>query len=150
MRSALRISALLIALGGCLGVAAWQYRGALVVEEVGVAYIPIIDDFDLETTGSILNLASAPRLSLSDEQRGLIFLGVINLREVPDTAIEAPEPGVPLPQVVELHDIPAMVVSQIPEVAGYKFVKLADRILLVGADSRQVEAAIPRYKLVFN
>jgi hypothetical protein len=80
----------------------------------------------------------------------MIFLGVINLREVPDTAIEAPEPGVPLPQVVKLHDIPAMVVSQIPEVAGYKFVKLADRILLVGADSRQVEAAIPRYKLVFN
>jgi hypothetical protein len=43
-----------------------------------------------------------------------------------------------------------MVVSQIPEVAGYKFVKLEDRILVVSADSRQIEAAIPRYKLVFN
>jgi hypothetical protein len=152
MRSALRVSALLIALGGGLGLMVAQHRGILVDEtvELDTAYAPIIDDFDLETTGSILNLASAPRLSLSDEQRGLIFLGVINLRDVPDTAIRAPEPGVPLPQGVELHDIPAMVVSQIPEVAGYKFVKLEDRILVVSADSRQIEAAIPRYKLVFN
>ena len=150
MRSALRVSALLIAVGGCLGFAVSQYRGVPAIDEVELAYAPIIDDFDMETTGAIINLAAAPRLSLTDEQRGLIFLGVINLRNVPDTAIQAPEPGVPLPHSVELHEIPAMVVSQIPEVASYKFVKLDDRILLVGTDSRQVEAAIPRYKLVFN
>jgi hypothetical protein len=150
MRSALRVSALLIALGGCLGLVIAKYRGAPAIDEVELAYAPIIDDFDMETTGAIINLASASRLSLTDEQRGLIFLGVINLRNVPETAIQAPELGVPLPQSVELHDIPAMVVSQIPEVAGYKFVKLEDRILLVSTNSRQVEAAIPRYKLVFN
>jgi hypothetical protein len=148
MRSALRVSALLIALGGCLGLVMAQHRGALV--EVGeIAYAPIVDDFEIETTGSIA-LAAAPQLSLSDEQRGLIFLGVINLRDIPEAAMRAPEPGVPLSQTVELHDIPAMVVSQIPEVASYKFVKLEDRILIVSAESRQVETTIPRYKLVFN
>lgn len=148
MRSAIRVSALLVALGACLGLVMSQHRGALV--EVGeMAYAPIIDDFEIETTGSIA-LASAPQLSLSDEQRGLIFLGVINLRDIPEVAMRAPEPGVPLSQTVELHDIPAMVVSRIPEVAGYKFVKLDDRILVVGAESRQVETTIPRYKLVFN
>jgi hypothetical protein len=75
---------------------------------------------------------------------------VINLRDIPEAAMRAPEPGVPLSQTVELHDIPAMVVSQIPEVASYKFVKLEDRILIVSAESRQVETTIPRYKLVFN
>jgi hypothetical protein len=148
MRSSLRISALLIAFGGCLGLIVAQHHGTL-VEADDIAYVPIVDDFEIETTGGIA-LASAPQLSLSDEQRGWIFLGVINLRDIPETAMRAPEPGVPLSQTVELHDIPAMVVSRIPEVAGYKFLKLEDRILLVSADSRQVETTIPRYKLVFN
>jgi hypothetical protein len=51
---------------------------------------------------------------------------------------------------VELHEIPAMVVRRIPEVDGYRFVKLEDRILLVSADTRHVETMIPRYKLVFH
>ena len=149
MRSAFRFSALLIALGGCFGLVMSQHRSVAVEETVAMAHAPIIDDFDVETTGSI-RLAAAPQLSLSDEQRGLIFLGVINLRDVPETAMQAPEPGVPLSHAVELYDIPAMVVRQIPEVTGYKFVKLEDRILLVSAETRQVETTIPRYKLVFN
>jgi hypothetical protein len=109
------------------------------------------DDYEAETeiTGSI-NLASVPRLELSEEQRGFIFLGVINLPDVPELAIKAPEAGVPLPQTVELQEIPAMVVRRIPEISGYKFVKLDDRILLVSAQTRQVDSMIPRYKLVFH
>jgi hypothetical protein len=149
MRSAFRISALLIALGGCFGLVMSQHRSVAVEETVGMAHAPIIDDFDVETTGSI-RLAAAPQLSLSDEQRGLIFLGVINLRDVPETAMRAPEPGVPLSDAVELHAIPAMVIRQIPEMTGFRFVKLEDRILLVNAETRQVETTIPRYKLVFN
>ena len=87
---------------------------------------------------------------MSDEQRGLIFLGVINLPDVPELALRAPEPGVPLPQAIELHEIPAMVVRRIPEISDYKFVKLEDRILLVSTATRQVESMIPRYKLVFH
>ena len=55
-----------------------------------------------------------------------------------------------MPDAVELHDIPAMVVRRIPQVAGYKFAKLDDRILVVSADTRQVADMIPRYKLVFH
>lgn len=153
MRSAIRVSALLLLFGGCLGLVTAQQRAAEVDQTVGLGttYAAIVDDYDIETevTGSI-NLAAAPRLSLSDEQRGFIFLGVINLPDVPELAMRAPQPGVPLPQAVELHEIPAMVIRRIPEMSGYKFVKLQDRILLVSADTRQIETMLPRYKLIFH
>ena len=153
MRSAIQVSALLLALGGCFGLVTAQQRGLAMDETVGLGtgHAAIVDDYDIETeTTGTINLASAPRLSLSDEQRGLVFMGVINLPDVPELTMRAPEPGVPLSQAVELHEIPAMVVRQIPEVDGYQFVKLEDRILLVSADTRQVETTIPRYKLVFH
>lgn len=151
MRSAIQVSALLIALGACLGLVTAQHGGAGADETVGLGtgFTTIVDDYDNEITGSI-DLASSPRLALSDEQRGLIFLGVINLPDVPDLAMRAPEPGVALSQSVELHEIPAMVVRRIPQIDGYRFVKLDDRILLVSAHTRQVETMIPRYKLVFH
>jgi hypothetical protein len=153
MRPAIRVSALLILLGGCLGLVTAQHHAAEsdVTVGLGTTHAAIVDDYDLETevTGSI-NLAAVPRLSLSDEQRGFIFLGVINLPDIPDVALSAPAPGVPLAQTVELYDIPAMVTRRIPELSGYKFVKLEDRILLVSAATRQVDSMIPRYKLVFH
>ncbi|MBX9778120.1 MAG: DUF1236 domain-containing protein [Xanthobacteraceae bacterium] len=153
MRSAIRVSALLLLLGGCLGLVTAHHRAAAVDETIGLgtSYAEIIDDYDreMDATGSI-SLAAAPRLSLSDEERGLIFLGVINLPNIPELAMHAPETGVPLPKTVELHEIPAMVVRRIPELNGYTFVKLDDRILVVSAETRQVEAMIPRYKLVFH
>jgi Protein of unknown function (DUF1236) len=153
MRSAIRVSALLLLFGGCLGLVTAQQRAAEVDQTVGLGttHAAIVDDYDIETevTGSI-NLAAAPRLSLSDEQRGFILLGVINLPDVPELAMSAPQPGVPLPQAVELHEIPAMVIRRIPEMSGYKFVKLQDRILLVSADTRQIETMLPRYKLIFH
>jgi hypothetical protein len=153
MRSAIRVSALLILLGGCLGLVTAHHRAPTVDETVGLgtSHADIIDDYDreMDATGSI-SLAAVPRLSLSDEERGLVFLGVINLPNVPELVIRAPESGVPLAKTVELQDIPAMVVRRIPELQGYKFVKLDDRILVVSAETRQVEAMIPRYKLVFH
>jgi hypothetical protein len=153
MRSVIRVSALLILFGGCLGLVTAQHHAAAVNETIGLgtSYAEIIDDYDRETeaTGRI-NLAAVPRLSLSDEERALIFLGVINLPNIPELAMRAPEPGMPVARTVELQEIPAMVVRRIPEVRGYKFIKLDDRILVVSADTRQVEAMIPRYKLVFH
>lgn len=152
MRSAIQISALLIALGGGLGLLTAQQRAASDgTVGLGTTHAAIVDDYDLETevTGRI-SLAAVPKLSLSDEERGLVFLGVINLPDVPELAMRTPAPGAPLPQAVELQDIPAMVVRRIPEISGYKFVKLEDRILVVSAATRQVEVMIPRYKLVFH
>jgi hypothetical protein len=152
MRSAIKLSALLIALGAWVGLVTAQH-GAGIHGTVGddPTNVAIIDDYDQENeiTGTV-GLASAPRLLLTDEQRALIFLGVINLPEIPELAMRAPEPGVPLPQAIDLHEIPAMVVRRIPEVSDYRFVKLEDRILLVSAETRQVESMIPRYKLVFH
>ncbi|MCC6890244.1 MAG: hypothetical protein IT536_17080 [Hyphomicrobiales bacterium] len=149
MRSAIRVSMLLIALGGCLGLVTAQ-RSATVNESAALgSAAAIADDDDGEVTGSI-HLASVPRLSLTDEQRGFVFLGVINLPDIPDAALAVTESGAPLDGRVELHEIPRMVVRRIPQVGGYRFVKLEDRILLVNADTRQVEATIPRYKLVLH
>jgi hypothetical protein len=148
MRSALHVSALLIAIGGCLGLVAAQHRGAA-VNAAGTPYAAIVDDFETEITGSI-GLSSASRLSLTDEQRGFIFLGVMNLPEIPDVFVHVPARGGALPEAVALHDIPAMVVRRIPQMAGYKFAKLEDRILVVSAETRQVADMIPRYKLVFH
>jgi hypothetical protein len=152
MRSAIKVSAILLALGGGLGVVMGQYRAAAVDQTVGLGapqQAAIVDDFDIETTGSI-NLAGSSRLALTDEQRGLIFLGVINVPDVPDAFLHVPPTGSPLPETVQLHAIPAMVVRRIPELAGYKFAKLEDRILVVSAQTRQVADMIPRYKLVFH
>ena len=154
MRSAIHLSALLVALGACLGLVTAQQHEAAIDGTVGIGMTEtaIVDDYDMETeiiTGSI-SLAAIPRLSLSDEQVGLIFLGVINLPNIPELALRTPEPGVALAPAIELHDIPAMVMRRIPELDGYKFVKLEDRILLVSASTRQVDSMIPRYKLVFH
>jgi hypothetical protein len=158
MRSAIHVSALVLALGACLGLVAAQQDAAAVDETVGVGFgsvsvvpVEIVDDYDRETDATAsINLAAAPQLELSDEQRALIFFGVINLPDIPELAMRAPVTGMPLASTVELHDIPAMVSHRIPEMEGYKFVKLVDRILLVSAETRQVESSIPRYKLIFH
>jgi hypothetical protein len=99
---------------------------------------------DKETTGSI----PGQWLPLSDEQRGLVFLGVINLPDTAEADVPAPMLTSALPETIELHDLPAMVVRIIPLLQGYKFVKLDDRILLVRSTDRIVVSEIPRYRLV--
>jgi Protein of unknown function (DUF1236) len=103
-----------------------------------------------ESTGSIATVGAAHRdpLGLDDQQRGLIFLGVINLPDVPDADIPLRLAAASVPASVELHDLPAMVTNSIPRVQGYKFAKLADRILVVHPMTRNVVAEIPRYHLV--
>jgi hypothetical protein len=105
-----------------------------------------------EATGSIDLAAQTGWIELSDEQRGFLFLGVMNLTDVPD--VELPETaallGLPavLPDSVELQDLPAMVTRKIPLVRHHKFVKLDDRILVVRPADRVVVSEIPRYRLL--
>jgi hypothetical protein len=103
-----------------------------------------------DATGSIstVGVGHQESLPLSDEQRGWIFLGVINLPDVPEAAISAPEISAALPDSVELQALPEIVTRRIPLVGNYKFVKLEDRILLVDPDNREVVAQIARYKLL--
>jgi hypothetical protein len=105
-----------------------------------------------EATGSIEPATQTGWIELSDEQRGFLFLGVMNLVDVPD--VDWPDSasliGLPavLPESVELQDLPAMVTRKIPLVRHHKFVKLDDRILVVRPADRVVVAEIPRYRLL--
>ena len=102
------------------------------------------------STGSIstVGIGSRASLPLSDEQRSWIFLGVINLPDVPDATVPTPEARGEVPESVELQPLPEIVTRRIPFVGSYKFVKLDDRILLVDPDNREVVAQLPRYKLM--
>jgi hypothetical protein len=151
MHSAYRNGALIliVALIGFAGLAASHNYPVATDDTVGIgeAYPAIVDEFSDEVTGSIGQISRSD-LSLTDEQRGFIFLGVINLPDVPDVDMPAPRLADMLPETVDLQTIPAMVTRKIPALTRYRFVKLDDRILLVSAGSREVVAAIPRYKLM--
>jgi hypothetical protein len=105
-----------------------------------------------DATGSIEPAGGDGWIQLSDEQRGWIFLGVMNLTDVPDADVAVPEPmhggAAVLPASVELQDLPAMVTRKIPLVRHHKFVKLDDRILVVRPGDRTVVSEIPRYRLL--
>jgi hypothetical protein len=124
------------------------------VIEQDLSAVPLGPTFpDDETTGSIDRSAVTQGLPLSDEQRGFIFLGVINLPDVPDVDIampDVPSPGplASLPETVDLQDLPAMVVRKIPLLRDHKFVKLDDRILVVRPTDRTVVSEIPRFRIL--
>ena len=107
---------------------------------------------EIETTGSIDRSAASPSISpslpLSDEQRGLIFLGVIHLPDVPVIERPAPEGLAVLPERFELQDLPAMVTRSVPLIRDHKFAKFEDRILVVRPNDRVVVVDIPLYRLV--
>src|SRR5262245_44701102 len=109
-------------------------RDRLTIEALGPAFP------DDETTGSIDRTDRPGWIRLNDEQRGWIFLGVMNLPDVPDAALPPPEAEAALPSSIELQELPAMVTRLIPMVREHKFVKLDDRILLVRASDRVVVA----------
>ena len=100
-----------------------------------------------ETTGSIDRTEMPQGLPLSDEQRSVIFLAVINTPDVPEIDIPLPDLTSAVAEGVELHDLPVMVTRQIPLLHDFKFVKLDDRILVVRPDDRTVVSEIPRYRL---
>jgi hypothetical protein len=137
--------AMLMTLAGCVGVLLAQsaLRGG-----GGSADIAVIDD---ETTGALGPIGGrrlAGTLPLSDEQRGRIFDSVMKLPDTPVVDATPPELAEALPGGVALQDLPAGVAREIPLVAGHKFVKFDDRILVVNPASRLVVAMIPRYKLL--
>jgi hypothetical protein len=119
-------------------------------EEAEPRLVPgfVVEDAADDITGSIGTVGMGERnaLALDLEQLSWIFLGVINLPDVPE--VELAHRTAELPHSIALQTLPAMVTRKVPQVKDYKFVKLEDRILLVQPDSRAVVAQIPRYKLV--
>jgi hypothetical protein len=102
-----------------------------------------------ETTGSIGGSARATtELALSDEERGLIYEGLMRISDESVAHVPAPVVADALPSEVPLHDLPAGMAKEIPLVQGHKYVRFDDRIVVVDPASRVVVAMIPRYKLL--
>jgi hypothetical protein len=141
MRSGL-VLGVTLAFSGFIAVAAQniaQLTRAQVVFETAIT--------EEETTGSIDRWATTQPLALTDEQRGLIFVGVINLPDVPDVELPTRRLTAEIPNSVALQELPAMVTSRIPLVRDVRFLKLDDRILLVRPADRIVVDEIPRYRV---
>jgi len=144
MASAFWQGATLLALAGAVALVVEHQIGPGLDQTTEVVGPMFPDD---ETTGSVNRAAPIGWVHLTDEQRGWIFLGVMNLPDVPEVDMAAPGPEESLPETVELQDMPAMVTRKIPLMRDHKFVKLDDRILVVRPDDRLVIAEIPRYRL---
>jgi hypothetical protein len=148
MRHAIHFGTLALALLAGIGIVAIdRYRNGDSASDADIAVVAAADD---DVTGSIgtVGLVQRDGLLLNHEQRGWIFLGVINLPDVPDADIAPPAATVALPDEIELRELPAMVTNRIPSVKGYQFVKLEDRILVIRPADRAVVAEIPRYRLL--
>lgn len=123
---------------------------ALAGEQMEIALrdrAPVVDHGTDDITGSIGD-PRKPSPALTDEQRGHIFDSVMRLRNAP--LAEMPPTAAAVPRSVPLQDLPATVTREIPEIEGYKFVKLDDRILLVNPLDRAVVAELPRYKVMLD
>jgi hypothetical protein len=107
-----------------------------------------LDSDDIDTTASVDRLALTQTLPLSNEQRGLVFLGVTWLPDVPVVDTLAPRMDALVPESIELQELPAMVVRKVPQVRDHKFVMFEDRILIVRSLDRVVVVEIPRYRLL--
>ena len=147
MPTAFRHGAILLTLIGTAALTAAHQIGSGPARHASLGRMPGVD-----ATSSIDSARQRDWVELSDEQRGLLFLGVMNLSDVPDAHLPEPEmllesPMV-LPASVELQDLPAMVTRKIPLVRHHKFVKLDDRILVVRPADRVVVSEIPRYRLL--
>lgn len=129
-------------IAGVALLAAAQSGGSRGVKSAGVS---VMD----ETTGSLGgNRRARPELALSDEQRGHIYENVMRIADTPIAHAPAPTVADALPQDVPMQDLPVAVTQEIPLVAGHKFAKFDDRIVVVEPASRVVVAMIPRYKLL--
>ena len=102
-----------------------------------------------ETTGSIGDSQRAKaELALSEEERGRLYEGIMRIADAWVANVPAPAVADALPSEVPLHDLPAGMAQEIPQVEGHTFVKFDDRIVVVDPKSRVVVAMIPRYKLL--
>jgi hypothetical protein len=84
----------------------------------------------------------AQPLHLSAEQRRRVW-DLIGASEPSRTAFDA-QPAQQLPATVELQELPRDISGAIPEIAGYKFAPLGDKILLVQSPSRVVVGEVAR------
>jgi Protein of unknown function (DUF1236) len=102
-----------------------------------------------DTAGSIGDSQRpTAELALSEEERGRLYEGIMRIADARVANVPAPAVADALPSEVPLHNLPAGMAQEIPQVEGHTFVKFDDRIVVVDPKSRVVVAMIPRYKLL--
>ena len=84
----------------------------------------------------------AQPLKLNDDEKRMISQSLANV-EVATQAIDT-APADMLSADVKLFDLPEKVSEQVPGLKGYKYVKLADKIVIVSAPNRIVVGEIAR------
>jgi hypothetical protein len=142
-RVAVRSRAAMFVIVACIGliVAAHVGRDRRSGESAGASAME-------ETTSIGGSQRAMAELALSDEERGRLYESVMRIADAWVANVPAPAVADALPSEVPLHDLPAGMAQEIPQVEGHKFVKFDDRIVVVDPKSRVVVAMIPRYKLL--
>ena len=89
-------------------------------------------------------VAPAPRtVNLTQEQRFIIKEIVPKDLKVQEAKAGAPETiGDPVPDAVELHDMPPALAQKVPQAKSHKFFVTADAIVLVSPSDRRVADVI--------
>jgi hypothetical protein len=114
-----------------------------------LGYRDAVDTLMDETTGSLGPIAAQrAAAALSDEDRFRIYEGVMRMPDAPVAQAPGPDVAEALPDEVPMQELPLSVLRRLPQVAGLKFAKFDDRIVVVNPASRIVVAMIPRYKLM--
>jgi hypothetical protein len=83
------------------------------------------------------------RLPLTADQTRMVRDSLAASSE-PDAGTAAVGPATELPADVAIHDLPGNVTEQVPALKGYKFAKLADKIVIVSPPNRVVVGEIAK------
>jgi hypothetical protein len=151
-QSSVRTATSMILVLGCVGLIAAAESDFSLDLALGrglLGYRDAVDTLMDETTGSLGPIAAQrAAAALSDEDRFRIYEGVMRMPDAPVAQAPGPDVAEALPDEVPMQELPLSVLRRLPQVAGLKFAKFDDRIVVVNPASRIVVAMIPRYKLM--
>jgi hypothetical protein len=151
-QSSVRTATSMILVLGCVGLIAAAESDFSLDLALGrglLGYRDAVDTLMDETTGSLGPIAAQrAAAALSDEDRFRIYEGVMRMPDAPMAQAPGPDVAEALPDEVPMQELPLSVLRRLPQVAGLKFAKFDDRIVVVDPASRIVVAMIPRYKLM--
>ena len=155
MQSSLRHGVIALALFGGLGLAAAQDQntgsvgtdintGAAVAGgPIGATGHTMPAKFSAENDALDKMPIMGHPLPLSDEQKRMVYDSLAAAGEAETRGI-AVGPATELPADVAMHDLPDKVTEQVPALAGFKFVRLPDKIVIVSPPNRIVVGEIAK------
>jgi hypothetical protein len=84
--------------------------------------------------------------NLSDEQKRTIIASVKDAKTAPPKGTAAPEayavPSMQLPSSADMRALPDAVIAKMPEMGGYRYITVGDKVLLVEPSNHTVVAVL--------